>query len=101
MDVWTGFWMDSDAIGPGIRKIFHVVIDRRNHQMDVQRLFGVGPYRPNDRRTDRNIGHEMTIHNVHMDEISTGRFDSRYLRSELCKVSRQYRRRNADSVGHV
>jgi hypothetical protein len=45
MDMRPAFGMHGEAVGPGIGESLDIGIDRRDHQMDVEGLLGVGPER--------------------------------------------------------
>ena len=92
--------MDGDAVGAGFREGFQKGIDRRNHQMHVERFFGMGTKRLHHRRTDGDVGHEMTIHHIDMDEIGAGRLDGFDLGTQPGEIRRQDRRRDLDATGH-
>ena len=92
MDMRPGFRMHGQAVGPGLGEGLEIRIDRRNHQMDIERLFGVRPQRLHHRRTDGDVGHEMAVHHIDMDEVGAGRLDRLDFRAQPGKIGRQDRR---------
>ena len=96
MDMRPGFGMHRDAVGAGLGEGFQIGIHRRDHQMHVERLFGVGPKRLHHRRSDGDVGHEMAVHHIDMDEIGARRLDRLDLRAQPGKIGRQDRRRDSD-----
>ena len=41
---------------------------------------------------DGEIGHEVTIHDVHVDQLDAGVHDAVHLDAELAEIGREYRR---------
>ena len=95
MDMRPGFGMHGDAVGAGLGEGLQIGIDRRDHQMHVERLFGVGPQRLHHRRADGDVGHEMAVHHIDMDEIGARRLDRLDLGAQPREIGRQDRRRDA------
>jgi hypothetical protein len=42
-----------------------------------------------DHRPDAEIGHEVIVHHIEMDEIGTGRFDCTHLLAKTSKIGRE------------
>src|ERR1041384_3502315 len=60
--------------------------------MRVEGQTGCAPQRFYDRQTDGQIGHEMTVHYVAMDDGRAARFGRSDLLAQPRKISRQNRR---------
>jgi hypothetical protein len=75
VEVRAGLDMHGHPIRAGIDKIMDVPIWIGNHEMDVNRQSGDGPHRPYHQRSNGYIGHKMPIHDIHMDDIGSCRFD--------------------------
>ena len=68
--------------------------------MHVEGHFRMRPERLHDRRPDGDVGHEMAVHHVDMDQIGARGLD----RLDLCAQPREIRGkdrgRDSDGVGH-
>ena len=67
--------MDRKPIGAGLGKGVEIGIDRRDHQMDIERLFGVRPERLHHHGADGDVGDKMAVHHIDMDDIGAGCLD--------------------------
>ena len=81
-----GLDMDGDRVGAGLGEGVEKGIDRRDHQMDVERLGGVRADRLHHRRADRDVGDEMPVHHVDMDPVGAGRVDRAHFLAELGEI---------------
>jgi len=85
----TGFLVDGDPISPGFGKCAYELVRPFNHEMTVEwdfRNFAKGSY---DGGPDREVGDEMTIHNVHVENGGSP-FDSGLgFRAKASKVGGQ------------
>jgi hypothetical protein len=90
---WTVRWTCGPAsgwtvidvrarLGEGIEKR----VDRRDHQVDVERLGRMRPQRLHHRRADRDVGHEMAVHHVDMDPVGAPPRRSRDLLAQLGEI---------------
>jgi len=75
MGVWPGFSMNSDDIGPSFAKRGDIGIDGSDHQVHVERFYAVWPERLHHAGADRQIRHEMTVHNVDMNVVGASLVD--------------------------
>ena len=98
--VRPGLGMDGDDVGPGLGEGVEEIVDRRNHQMDVERLGAVRAKRLHHRRADRQVGDEMPVHHVDVDPVGAGGVDRAHLLAEAGKIGGQDRRGN-ERAGHV
>ena len=46
-----------------------------HHHMNIQNLIRVIADRPDDRSSDRDVGHKCAVHNVNMDVLGPGLID--------------------------
>ena len=65
------FGMEGNDVRACVGKILHILIDRRNHQMDVEGLGTVRAQRLHHSRPDRDIGDEMAVHHIDMDPVAS------------------------------
>ena len=86
VEVRPGLGMDGDDVGARLGEGVEEGIDRRDHQMDVERLGGVRPKRLHHRRADREVGHEMAVHHVDVDPVGAGLVDRAHFLAELGEV---------------
>src|SRR4051794_16176401 len=61
-------------------------IDRRNHQMDVERFGCVRAKRLHDRWTDRDVGYEVTVHHIDMNPVGARLVDRAHFLAEPGEV---------------
>ena len=99
MEVRAGIGMDGDDVGAGFGEGIEKAIDRRNHEVDVERLLGVRAQRFDHRRADGEIGDEMAVHHVDVQPVGAGFVHRADLLAELREVSGQDRR-GEERSGH-
>ena len=75
MDVRPRLRVDGDRVRPCLGKGVQIGIDRRDHQMHVERLGGVRAQRLHHRRADGDVGHEMPVHHIDVDPVGAGGVD--------------------------
>ena len=68
--------------------------------MHIEGLFRVRFQGLHDRRADREIGHEMAVHDIHMDKIGASVRDGFDLVTEPREIGRQNRSSNANGSSH-
>src|SRR6266481_1122223 len=51
------------------------MIGMLDHEMHIERQFGLFAHKPNDGRAERNVVDEMAVHDVAMDPVGSGLFD--------------------------
>ena len=73
VDVRARLGMERDRVGAGLGIGRHHGIDRRDHQMDVERQAAVLAQRLHHHRADGDVGHEVAVHHVDMDPVGAGR----------------------------
>ncbi len=85
----TGLGVHRDDVAAGLGEGFQVGIDRRDHQVHVERLLGVRPQGRDNAGTDGDIGHEMPIHDVDMNIVAARRIDGADFLSQTREVGRE------------
>jgi hypothetical protein len=85
----AGFRMNRDDVGAGLGELRNEEIDRRDHQVDVEHLGGMGPQCGDDGRADGDVGHEMPVHHVDVDIVCAGGIDRAHFLPQTGEVSRQ------------
>ena len=68
--------------------------------MAVEGLFRVGAQRLHDQRPDGEVGNEMSVHHIDMDEVRAGSFDRFHLRPQAGEIRRENGWRDADRSYH-
>ena len=86
------------SVGAGLGEGVEKGIDRRDHQMDVERLGRVRAQRLHHRRADRDVGHEMPVHHIDMDPVGAGRVDRAHFLAQPREIGGEDRGRDADGL---
>ena len=85
----AGFLVDGDPISAGFRESGDEFIRPFNHEMTIERNFRDSAKRGYDRRPDRDVRDEMTIHHINVEDGGSP-FDSGLsFRAEAGEISRQ------------
>ena len=66
--------MAGDDVRAGVAELLHIAHGTLDHQVDIQRQVGGGADGLDHRDADGDIGHEQTVHHVHMDVVGGGDF---------------------------
>ena len=93
------FRVHQHMVGAGLGECLDERIDRRDHQVHVERQPGAGTQALQDRRAEADVRHEMAIHHVEMQPIGAGCFDRCHFVLQSREVGREDARRNGDSGG--
>jgi len=88
--------MHRHKIRARAHKSFDIGLGVLNHQMHMDGQVYQRPQRRDDQRPDGDVGDKVTVHHVHMQEISAGRLRCLHLLAQTTKVRREDRGRNAD-----
>ncbi len=96
-----GLGMDGEDVRPRLGEGLEEGIDRRDHEMDVERLGAVRPERLHHRRADGQIGHEMAVHDVDVDPVRSRLVDGAHLLAEPGEVGREDGGGDADGLLHA
>ena len=91
MEVRARFGMDGDDVGAGLGEGVEEGVDRRDHQMDVERLGRVRAERLHHRRADGDVRDEMAVHDVDVDPVGAGLVDRAHLLAEPREIGGQDR----------
>ncbi len=100
VDVRPRLGMDREAIRARLGEGLEIGVDRRDHQMHVERLSGVRAQRLHHRGADRDVGDEMPVHHVDMDPVGARRVDRAHLLAQPREVGGQDRRGDANGLYH-
>ena len=68
--------MNGERLCSGVDESWDVPVGIRNHEVNIQRQVRHLPDGSNDRRTDRNIRHEVPIHYIDMKRVRPALFES-------------------------
>ncbi len=92
--VRTGLDMHGDDVGAGFGEGIQIGIARRDHQMHVEALLADRADRLHHARADRDVGHEMAVHDIDMDPVGAGGLDATDFVTQFGEVGRKNRRRD-------
>ena len=81
----------------GVGECLDVAIRIRDHEMDVERHRGDAFDGSNDRRPDRDVRHEMTVHHVDVNQVGAASLGCRDRVAEGGEVGGEDRRRDEDA----
>src|ERR1700739_1548689 len=91
VQVAAGFLVYRNPIDAGLRKIGNELVRILDHEMAIQRNPGCLAERFYDHRPDREIGHEMPVHDIDMDYTSAAGHRALYLPGQVREIRRKYR----------
>ena len=100
VDVRPGFDVHGDDVGAGLCEGFEIRIARRDHQVHIERLFGVAADRLHHIRADGDVGNEMAVHDVDMDPVGAGGIDRAHFLAELGEIGGEDRRGDDERAMH-
>jgi hypothetical protein len=92
--------MHGDDVGARLGEGFEVGIARRDHQVHVERLLRVRPYRLHHVGSNRDVGNEMPVHHIDMDPVRARGIDRAHLLAQPSKVAGENRGRNDEGMPH-
>ena len=90
------FRMQADVVGAGVDEGVQIGIDRRDHQVDVERQFGVLAQGRQHGRAEADVRDEMAVHDVQMQPIGAGGFDSADLLPQPAEIGGEQAGGNGD-----
>ena len=70
--VTRGFRVECDDVGPGFGELRDNVVNRFDHQVDINRGCRVGAYGLTDHGADCQVGNIMVVHDIKMDPVCAG-----------------------------
>ena len=88
--------MYGDNIRTRLDKVVEILVRVGDHQMDIEHLIRCLTQRLDHRRTDRDIGDKMTVHNIHMHIFCTCIGCNFNVAFQIGKIRRKDRRREFD-----
>ena len=71
----AGFLVDQHVVGPGADELGRVFVGVRNHEVNVQLEARRFADRLHHRDSDADVGDEVAVHDIHVQEGSSGAFD--------------------------
>lgn len=95
VQVWQDFSVHRDDGRAGLGECIQVTVGIGDHQVYVERQLRHPVKGGDDGHPDRDIGHEMTVHDIDVDEVGPACLDARDRLGEAREVGRQNRRRDA------
>src|SRR5688500_15720273 len=102
MQVWICLDMDRNHLRAGPYKLRRVCPWIGDHQVSIDRQTSKTGKRFHDGQTDRDVGHEMSVHHVNVQNIGSAAFDGAYFIAQTREVGGQNRRSNFDvSIEHT
>ena len=82
--------MTGDEVAAGIAELLHIAHGAVDHQVDVQRQDSGGANGLHHGNADGDVGHEQTVHHVHVDVIGGG--DGLNIAAQMGKIGGEDRR---------
>ena len=92
--------VDGDDVGARFGESGDIGIDRRNHQMHVERERRMRPQRGDDARPEGDVGHEMPVHHIEMNPVGAGLRHRARLLAQPREIGRENRGRDDDAIRH-
>mmetsp|Transcript_36744 Transcript_36744/g.51246 ORF Transcript_36744/g.51246 Transcript_36744/m.51246 type:complete len:211 (+) Transcript_36744:614-1246(+) len=90
MDGRSGLAMHGDDVSTCLGEVLHTLLRLHNHQMAVQHCFWMSlPESRDHSRPNGDVGHEASVHHIHMHPISTGLQHVTHFFTQLGKIRRQ------------
>ena len=86
------FRRHEQMIGAGLGKCREIALRLDDHKMHIERLLCVASHRFDNHRSERDIRHKTTIHDIDMDPVGAGRIDGANFVGEMPEIRRQDRR---------
>src|SRR4051812_46262371 len=99
MQVRHRFDVYRDHRRPGVNESPDIAVRLLNHQVHVEWPRGDSLDGSHDGNADGNVRHEMTVHDVDMDQIGTAPFGGADIASKRSEVGGENRRRDLNR-GH-
>ena len=94
MEVGQHLGMNRDPRRSGVDERLDVAIGVENHQVHVERNLGHLVDGLHDQRSERDVRHEMAVHDVQVQQVGATPFDLGDLRCQRGEIGREKRRRN-------
>ena len=87
----AGFLMHQNLVGAGLDEYGRVLVGILDHQVHVQDRAGGLAERLDHGRPNGDIGHEMAVHDVHMEHAAADRLERGNLLAQTRKIGRENR----------
>jgi len=100
-NIGTYLAVDGDRIGARLHEALDVLLGLGDHEMRVERQLRDLAQRFHHREADRNVGHEMPVHYVEVDQIGARLLDAAHLLAQAREVGGKNRRRKLIGNFHV
>jgi hypothetical protein len=94
VQVRQDFHMDGQHRGAGVGEGLEVAVRVLDHQMHVERTPRHALEGPDDRRANRDVGHEVSVHDVHVNQVGAAGFGGGDLPREVREVGGENRGRD-------
>ena len=85
----AGLVVHADPVGPGLGKGGDEFVGVLDHQVAVERQVGGLAQALDHRRPDGDVGHEMAVHHVHVDDRAAAPLGRGNLIGQMGKIRRQ------------
>jgi hypothetical protein len=100
MQVGARLGVDDEPLAPGLHVAGGQHVGRQHHQVGFERDVDPRAGRRDHVRTERQVGHELAVHDVPLDEVDTGLLEGLDLLAETGEVGREDRRGDLDRARH-
>ena len=91
IQMYAGFLVHGNPVGAGRGKLGNELVRILDHQVAIERQLGHLAQGLHQRRSHGQVGHEMTVHDIHMDDCAAARGSVAHLVRQMGEVSRQNR----------
>ena len=88
VQVPASFLVNRNPISPGFGEVRNELVWILNHEVAVERQLCGLAQRTHHRRSDGQVGNEMSVHNIDMDDTSSAFARGAHFLRQTCKVSR-------------
>ena len=96
VQVTAHFLMHRNPVGAGVGERRNVLVRILDHQMTIERNIHRFAQRCNHRRPDRDIGHKVAVHDIHMEQGGATSHRLVGILGQTGEIGRQYGRRYFD-----
>jgi len=86
VQVPAGLIMDAHPVGSGLCERLHKLIRILNHHVAIERQVRRFPQRLHHRRPNRQVGHKMAVHHVHVDHAPASALGGANLLAQTGKI---------------
>ena len=89
-----GLGVEGEDVGARVGVLGDVLLRPLDHQVDVEGTVGEPPERPDHRRAEREVGHEVPVHHVDVDPLGAAGDGLLELLAQPAEVGAQHARRD-------